>query len=411
MMPIESGKRVSGFKESVTLKLNAQAVKLSEEGNEIFNLTAGQLPFKPDQFLVDKIISECNFLSSFQYAPVTGNNELKEKVLNRFHVDNQSIDSDLGCIISNGAKQSISNILCALINPGDEVIVFTPYWVSYRPLIELFGGVVKEVESDFFDGFQPDLDFLGKVITSNTKAVIVNSPSNPSGVIYSDEWMEGFANLMKKFPQTVIISDEIYRDLYYYDPIPKYFYHFAPELIEQTLIINGVSKSMASTGLRIGWAIGPKGFISTLSKLQGQLTSGANSLVQSALVEYDFKKVSDYLGPVKKHLRENLKVLRDTFKSSGLSHKWYQSRGAFYFILDFNKLPIHNRFANNDSDTKDYGNEICELILKQKGVACVPGGDFGLKNCARISLVSNQNDFIEAINRLVEIIQEEPRSI
>lgn len=407
MMPIVSGKRVSGFKESVTLKLNAQAVSLAKEGNEIFNLTAGQLPFKPDQVLVDKIVKECNFLSSFQYSPVPGNHELRDKILQRFLSENDVSSEDLSCIVSNGAKQSISNILCALLNPGDEVVLFTPYWVSYRPLIELFGGVVKEVESDFFDCFEPNLDDLEKVISSKTKAVIVNSPSNPSGVIYSDSWMEGFGKLMKKYPNTVILSDEIYRDLYYYDPKPKYFYHSSPELIERTIIINGISKSMASTGLRVGWAIGPKSFVNTLSKLQGQLTSGASSLTQAALNEYDFDLVSDYLEPVKKHLRENLKTLRDKFKDSGLSHKWYQSRGAFYFILDFNKLPIHHRFSNGEEDLHDYGNDICEYILKEKGVACVPGGDFGLKNSARISLVSKQNEFKEAVNRLIEIMLRE----
>tara|TARA_B100000925_G_scaffold291479_1_gene279684 strand:- start:8226 stop:9461 length:1236 start_codon:yes stop_codon:yes gene_type:complete len=409
MMSIESGKRVSGFKESVTLKLNAQAVGLAKEGHEVFNLTAGQLPFKPDQDLVDKILRECNFLSSFQYAPVPGNNDLREKILKKFYTDNENIKTDLGCIISNGAKQSISNILCALLDPGDEVIIFTPYWVSYRPLIELFGGIVKEVESDFFDGFQPELEGLKKLISSKTKAVIVNSPSNPSGVIYSDEWMDEFSKIMKSNPQTVIISDEIYRDLNYYDPRPRYFYHYLPELVERTLIVNGISKSMASTGLRIGWVIGPKNFVGTLSKLQGQLTSGANSLVQSALNEYDFDRVEDYLEPVKKHLRENLKILRDKFKNNGLSHKWYQSRGAFYFILDFNKLPIHQKLSNGDNDTSDYGAEICEYILKEKGVACVPGGDFGLRNCARISLVSNQSEFSEAVDRLVEVITSETR--
>ena len=140
---------------------------------------------------------------------------------------------------------------------------------------------------------------------------------------------------------------------------------------------------MASTGLRIGWAIAPKSFVGTLSKLQGQLSSGANSLVQSALNEYEFDRVSDYLEPVKKHLRENLKTLRDRFKENGLSHKWYQSRGAFYFILDFNKLPIHHRFSNGEKDLNDYGNDICEYILKERGVALCSWRDFGFTKIRR----------------------------
>jgi len=344
MMPIIPGKRVSGFKESVTLKLNAKAVALANEGQEIFNLTAGQLPFKPEQSLVDGVIQECNFLSSYQYSPVAGNPELRKKVIRNFEEENSLKLNDYDCIISNGAKQSISNVLCALINPGDEVIIFTPYWVSYPPLIELFGGVAKVVECDFFDGFEPSKENLSKLITDKTKAIIVNSPSNPSGVIYSNDWMEDFSKMMIDHPGITILSDEIYRELFYYDPAPKYFYHYQPSLLERTIIVNGASKTMAATGLRIGWAIAPKSFISTLSKLQGQLTSGANSLCQSALANYDFSKSNDFLTNVKNHLRDNAKTVRDKFIKGKLSHKWYQTRGAFYFIIDFNKLPIHLGF-------------------------------------------------------------------
>ena len=403
MMPILPSERVSTFKESITLKLNAEAISLAKQGHNVINLTAGQLPFKPDSKFIDSIKKECNFLSSFQYSPVPGQGNLKEKLMKNFYRDNNiNNENNLDVIISNGAKQSISNILCALLNPGDEVIIFTPYWVSYRPLIELYGGVVKVVESDFYDSFSPELNQLESLLSSKTKAIIVNSPSNPSGVIYSNDWMDKFGEIVESHPDVTIISDEIYRDLTYYDPAPKYFYQERQGLLNQTIIVGGISKSMAATGLRVGWAIAPKDFVGTLSKLQGQLTSGANSLIQSALVHYDLSNAQEYLNPIKVHLRENSKVLRDKLKEADLSHKWYQVRGAFYYILDFNKLPIHERFIKSVDDPSDYGHEICTYLLKSYGVACVPGTDFGLKNCARISLVSPNQEFESAVDLIIK---------
>ena len=405
MMPIQISERVSEFKESVTLKLNSQAVQMAKDGKDVLNLTAGQLPFKPDSKLVEGIKKECNFLESFQYAPVPGKLTLREKVIKEFVSDNSLEDNfELDCIISNGAKQSISNVLCSIINPGDEVIILSPFWVSYPPLIELYGGVVKLLESDFYENFVPGLEKLDNLISKKTKAIILNSPSNPSGIIYPKEWMSEFAKIMKAHPNLIIISDEIYRDLYYYDPRPSYFYNEDQSLLDQTIVIGGISKSMAATGLRIGWAIANKNFVKTLSKLQGQLTSGANSLIQTALDKYEFSSTGEFLAPIKNHLRGNLKVLREEFDKSDLSHKWYQARGAFYFIIDFSGTNIHQKYIETSEDKSDYSEAICQELLNSYGVACVPGSDFGLTNSARISLVSPKEEFLSAVRKITTAI-------
>ena len=252
MMPIQISERVSEFKESVTLKLNSQAVQMAKEGKDVLNLTAGQLPFKPDSSLVEGIKKECNFLESFQYAPVPGKTTLREKITKEFILENSLEDNlELDCIISNGAKQSISNVLCSIINPGDEVIILSPFWVSYPPLIELYGGVVKVLESDFYENFIPGLEKLNNLISKKTKAIILNSPSNPSGIVYPKEWMIKFAEIMRSHRNLIIISDEIYRDLYYYDPRPSYFYNEDQSLLDQTIVIGGISKSMARQGLEL----------------------------------------------------------------------------------------------------------------------------------------------------------------
>lgn len=397
--------RVLNFQESVTLKLNAEVVKLQESGHEVINLTAGQLPFKPDFDFIKNIKQEANFLKSFQYCPVPGFVELRNKIKNWMSTDRHVNFDSMDVIISNGAKHSISNVLCSLINPGDEVIVIAPYWVSYPALIELYGGVTKIAHSDFYDHYCPDVEAVRQLITEKTKAIIVNSPNNPVGTVYKPEWMKNFSKLMQDHPNISLISDEIYRELNFYDPMPTYFYQYDEELLKRTIIISGISKFMASTGLRLGWAVGPKEFIKKVGVLQGQTTSGANSLIQLALLQFDLQKLNDYLSPIKNHLRQNVNILRDKLRDNNLSHKWYQVDGAFYFLLDLKNLPIMDHFVS-DEENADYATEICQKILSDCGVALVPGSDFGAPNTARISLVANTDVFAKAVDLIIGCIQK-----
>lgn len=395
--------RVLNFQESVTLKLNAEVVKMQEQGQKVINLTAGQLPFKPDHDFIKNVKQEANFLKSFQYSPVAGFPELRDKIKSWSSEQRRVSLNDKDVIISSGAKHVISNVLCSLINPGDEVIIIAPYWVSYPAMINLFGGVVKVVNSDFYDHYCPDIDGVKAAITNKTKAIIVNSPNNPVGTVYKNEWMNSFASLMKDHPNINLISDEIYKELNYYDPEPSYFYQSEPELLDRTIIISGISKIMASTGLRIGWAIGPKSFIKKVSTLQGQTTSGASSLVQLALLNYDFSLLDNYLDPIKNHLRKNANTLRDKLRENNLAHKWYQVDGAFYYLLDLRNLPIMDYFKSGD-DLGDYAADVCQKILADAGVAMVPGSDFGAPNTARLSLVANNDVFSEAIQKIIECV-------
>ena len=171
----------------------------------------------------------------------------------------EKIDAD--CLISNGGKHALFNLFGALINPGDEVILISPYWTSYPELVKICGGIPNIIKTFEYDVFVPDLEKIGQAINSRTKAIVINSPHNPTGIHYTQEWMEGFANLMNKHPEVTIISDEIYYPLYYFDPPPTYYYQTHPNLLKQTVIIDGISKFFASTGLRIGWAIAPKELI------------------------------------------------------------------------------------------------------------------------------------------------------
>jgi aspartate aminotransferase len=368
-------------------------------------MTAGQLPFKPMPEFTKLINSQTNFLKSYQYAPVAGVTSLREKVIN-YTKTSRGIEfkNETGALISNGAKHSVYNVLGALIDPGDEVILLAPYWVSYPEMVKIWGGEIQAVESHSFDGFTPKISDIQKVISEKTKAIIINSPNNPTGINYSAKWMEEFANFMMEHPNINIISDEIYYELSYFDPKPTYFYNYQPELLERTIIIDGISKAFSCTGLRIGWCVGPQKIISAINKLQGQTTSGANSLIQRALDEFDFGDLKHFLTPVREHLRHNAETLREKFRANDLAKCWYQSTSAFYFMVDFKRTPyFENKYADSQ---EDHSEQIAGDLLDQTGVALVPGGAFGAPNTARMSLVLEEGPFNEAMDKLTKFLAD-----
>ena len=403
--------RVSEINESITLKLNAKAVALADSGKEIYNLTAGQLPFRPMSEFVDLIRSESDFLKSFQYSPVPGYPELRKKIVEHFEetrkINLTSRDVDFDCVVSNGGKHALSNVLGSLVDRGDEVLIFAPYWVSYPEMVKFARGVPVFVETSPFDVFVPSIDEIKRKISEKTKVIIVNSPNNPTGVHYSDEWMKDFADLMVEYPDINIISDEIYYHLNYYDPKPTYFYQHRPELIDRTVVVDGISKTLAATGLRIGWIIAPKELTTVVGKLQGQTTSGANSLVQRALLNFDFNQINVYLEPIKVHLRENAEVLGEAFRENNIGHCWYQPLSAFYYFIDFSQAPVMEKYRQNKEDKGDYSFQICEDLLENHGVAVVPGAAFGTPNTARMSLVPEKETFKEASRRLMKFMTGE----
>lgn len=403
--------RVKGMTESVTLKLNSKAMELAESGKQIYNLTAGQLPFRPPQDFIDSIRLELDFLKSYQYSPVAGFLDLRKKIIRHIEETREINfgDAALGgeefdCVISNGAKHAISNILGAIVNPGDEVIIISPFWISYPEMIKFCRGVPVIIKSSIFDVFTPVINEIKKVISEKTKAIIINSPNNPSGVHYSSEWMSDFADLLAEYPEVAVISDEIYFEVCYYDPKPTYFYQKNLELLKRTIIVDGISKAFASTGLRIGYAVGPKNIMKGIENLQGQLTSSANSLIQRGMLNYNFSTAAQFLIPVKNHLRDNATIIREKFKEGDLMKCWYQPVSAFYFMIDFSQTPSFKNYQKDKNDHSDYSVQICEEILNTLGVVIVPGTDFGMKNSARISLVLHKEIFTEAISKIVHFL-------
>lgn len=400
--------RVENINESVTLSLNTKAQNLAQEGREIFNLTAGQLPFRPIQDFSTHIKNELEFLKSYQYSPVAGFPELREKIIEHIEKSREISFGDnsveVDAVIGNGGKHILSNIFAALVDEGDEVVLMAPYWISYPEMVKLYGGTVSVVSANVFDAYVPSLEELEKCLSEKTKVVVLNSPNNPSGTHYPKEWMDGFAKIMMKYPDITIISDEIYFHLNYFDPKPCYFYQTNPELLSRTVIVDGISKSLAATGLRIGYVVAPKKLTMAIARLQGQTASGANSLMQRALIQFDFDKTDSYLAPIKIHLKDNSLVLREKFRKAHLNSAWYQTYSAFYFLVDLSRTPAIERFKKSSDDHTDYAVEICSELLEAAGVAIVPGSDFGAPNTARISLVSPKDKFEVAIDKMVQFL-------
>lgn len=398
---------VQEIEESITLKLNSKAQEMADSGKKIYNLTAGQLPYRPLSEFTEQIRSELDFLKSFQYSPVPGFPDLREKLTNYIQ-SSRSLEEGIfkgthSSIVGNGGKHVISNIFACLINPGDEVILLAPYWVSYPEMVKIYGGVTKIISSDIFDTFVPSLEEVEKSITDKTKLIIVNSPNNPSGKHYDEEWMKNFGKIMEKFPHVNILSDEIYFELNYFDPRPSYFYQFYPSLLNRTIIADGISKNLAATGLRLGFCVAPNELINGMSKFQGQTASGCNSLIQRALMGLDLSKVKDYLEPIKTHLRENSNVLREALQGAQLGTSWYQTNSAFYYLIDFSQSPVMKKYAKDD-DGQDYSMELCRELLEKHGVALVPGIAFGAPNTARMSLVLQKEAFCEAVERIIQFL-------
>jgi len=396
--------KIRSISESVTLKLNAKANQLTESGKKIFNLTAGQLPLRPDPQFVEKIKNELESVKSFQYSPVSGFLELRRKLTTHMEqkrgISFTGLKEKFDCVVSNGGKHCLINILGVLIEPGDEILLLGPYWISYPEMIKFYDGIPVSVMSTLETAYQPSIAEIKRKISSKTRAIILNSPNNPTGCHYSKAWMDEFAELMRQNPEIIIISDEIYDELVYNGETPNYYYQGRNDLLERSILVDSISKTLAGPGLRIGYCIGPANVMSAISKLQGQATSGANSLVQRALVHYDFSRITTFLAPIKNRLKENSQVVKNKLEIHGLSKLWYEPTSAFYYMIDFTHAPVLQRYKKNMHDDTDYAEAICEELLEKQGVAIVPGGDFGISNGARISMVSETEEFSEALEKL-----------
>lgn len=389
-------KRLDGVSESATLKLNALVQSMRARGEDIVNLTAGEPDFAPPEeakAAVRKALDE----NKNKYTPVAGLPELRERIAKKTNAQQPSVVAQFGewkgvdVVVSNGGKQAIYNVLMALLNPGDEVIVPSPYWLSYPEMVKLAEGKSVFVEGKAETKFKIGVEDLRRAVTKRTKVLILNSPSNPTGTTYTREEFAAIgAFLAKEAPHVWVISDEIYDRILFETSTFVSFLDAAPELRNRTVTVNGLSKSAAMTGWRIGWTVAPLELTQALLTLQGQSTSGINSLAQYAgiaALDLAEEKFAEMVSAFKRRRRMALEILAKAEKL-----KVVPPEGAFYVFLGI------EAFVKAGEDSM----QLSETLIREAKVAVVPGTPFGAPNWVRMSIATDDETLKKGCERLVE---------
>ena len=389
--------RIKSLPVSETLAMAAKARELKNEGKDIIGLSLGEPDFNTPEFIKEAAIDAIN-ADYNSYSPVDGYAELKEAICTKFKRDNGLSYAPNQIVVSTGAKQSIANVVQVLINPGDDVLLVAPYWVSYSAIVTLAEGNPIEIRSGIETNFKITPAQLEAAITPKTKMVMLNSPNNPSGSVYSKSEYEALAVVLEKHPDIFVLSDEIYEHIHY-DGVTPFSFAAIPSMYARTITVNGLAKAFAMTGWRIGYLGGPEWIAKACTKMQGQITSGTNCIAQRAAItavlapvgkikymvdEFDFrrKRIIDLLREI-----EGFKV--------------NVPKGAFYVFPDISAFfgkKLRGKLIENASD-------FAMFLLEEANVATVAGDAFGSPNNIRISYAASLENIEEAVRRIAKALR------
>jgi len=380
---------------SATLSMAAKARELRTNGKDIIGLSLGEPDFNTPDFIKNAAIQAIN-QDYNSYTPVDGYVELKEAIINKFKRDNGLHYELPQIVVSTGAKQALANVAATMINPGDEVILPCPYWVSYNDIVKLNEGIPVEVKTSIETDFKMTAAQLESAITPRTKMIWYSSPCNPSGSVYSKEELRALADVLQKYPNIYVVSDEIYEHINFgkgHTSMAEF-----EDMYNRTITVNGVSKAFAMTGWRIGFIGAPENIARACNKMQGQITSGANCIAQRAVItamEAPASKV--------KYMIDEFKIRRDLVLNLLAGIDGFNTNtpdGAFYVFPDISSYfgkTLRGTTINNATDFSMY-------LLEEALVATVTGDAFGNPNCIRISYAASQEQIIEAINRIKKAV-------
>ena len=387
--------RINNLAVSQTLAMAAKARELKNQGKDVIGLSLGEPDFNTPNYIKQAAVNAINEDYN-SYTPVDGYVDLKNAIITKFKRDNNLIYDLSQIVVSTGAKQSLSNVAAALINPNDEVILPCPYWVSYSDIVGLNGGVPIEVKTDISNDFKMTAKDLENAITPKTKMIWFSSPCNPSGSVYSKKELRELADVLVKYPDIYVLSDEIYEHINFCGG------HFSmaefEDMYDRTITVNGVSKAFAMTGWRIGYIGGPSWIARACNKMQGQVTSGANCIAQRAVITALIESPSKIT-----YMVDEFKLRRDLILSLLNDIDGFKCNtpdGAFYVFPDvsyFFGKTIDGYKINNASDMSLF-------LLDKALVATVTGDAFGDPNCIRISYAASQDQLIEAIKRIKKAV-------
>ena len=387
--------RVQAIKPSPTLAVTARAIALKAEGRDIIGLGAGEPDFDTPQHIKDAAIDAIN-RGFTKYTAVDGTPSLKAAIIAKFKRDNQLEYTLKQILVSCGGKQSFFNLVQAVINPGDEVIIPAPYWVSYPDIVILADGKPVIIDAGIEQGFKITLAQLQSAITPRTKLVVINSPSNPSGAVYSGDELAALGEVLRQHPQVLIATDDMYEHIRFSDAPFVNLLNVCPDLYERTMVLNGVSKAYAMTGWRIGYAAGPEAIIRAMCNVQSQSTSNPTSISQvaaEAALNGDQACITPMLDAFKQ---------RHRFLVDGLNQipgfKCVDSGGAFYAFPDVRQAImslLSRKIIDAPTDIA-----FSEYLLNQADVAVVPGSAFGAEGYIRLSFATSQSNLEKALSRI-----------
>ena len=388
--------KINSLPISQTVAMTAKAHDLKNQGVDVITLSAGEPDFDIPDYIKQAAIDAIN-QNYHKYSPVDGFLDLKKAICKKFKRDNNLDYETNQIVVSTGAKQSIANVCMSLINKGDEVVIPTPYWVSYSAMVSLADGTPVFVHPSEDGNYKVTADQLESAITEKTKMIMLNSPNNPSGSVFSEEEYLEFSKVLLKYPNIIVVSDEIYEHINYGSK--SISFASLPGMYERTVTVNGISKAFAMTGWRIGYLAAPKILAKACNKMQGQITSGANCIAQRAAItalEESPERI--------KYMVDEFKIRRDLIidlvnQVNGFKVK-QPPEGAFYIFPEVSEL-FGKKFKGQ---TVNNANDLSLLILEKAYVATVPGDAFGYPNCIRISYSASREQIVEAIRRIKDLL-------
>jgi len=383
------------IKPAATIMVSMKAIELRAQGRDIISLGFGEPDFDtPDH--IKKAAIDAIWQGKTKYPPVDGTKELKSAIARKLKEENQ-LDFDTNqIIVSNGAKQSLSNLLISLLNPGDEVILPAPYWVSYPDMIKLAEGQPVILNATAENDFKITAKQLESSITDRTRLLIINSPSNPTGKVYSEAEYRELAEVLVEYPKVMIVCDDIYEHIYWGEKPYRTLLNVCPELSERTVIINGVSKAYAMTGWRIGYAAGPKELVSAMLKVQSQSTSGACSISQAAATAA-LEGPQDCIVQMRTEYKRRYEYLLDALNDiDGIECE--DCDGAFYAFPSFKSIISRMRHIRDDV-------ELAAWMLENAGVAMVPGTAFGAPGHLRLSFATSMENLQSCVQRIKDALE------
>lgn len=389
---MELAQRVQRIKPSPTLAVAARANQLKAAGKDIINLGVGEPDFDTPEHVKEAAIKAIK--DGFtKYTAVDGIPALKQAICDKFQKENQLAYTPAQILVSCGCKQSFYNLAQALLNEGDEVLIPAPYWVSYPDMVLLADGKPVIIPTDFKQGFKVTAAQLQASITPKTRLLVLNSPSNPTGIAYSAKELHAIAEVLLKHPQVMVVSDDIYERILWSQSFSNIL-NVCPELYERTVVLNGVSKTYAMTGWRIGYAAGPKALITAMTNIQSQSTSNPTSIAQIAAVAAINGEQSCVTEMVKAYQSRHQYLYQALQAMPGV--KVHPADGTFYSFPDINEALL-----KGEDDL-----QFAEKLLNETGIALVPGSAFGSPGCIRLSFATSQANLEKAMQRLGDFLKQ-----